>query len=78
MSTSLNDFMSRNEHLTGDARMDNVHEEFYALLQAFVIDAVPLFDAVKDVHEGYVASGNAKDLAATAALARIASQSTKP
>lgn len=36
--------------------------EFYALLQAFVTDAVPLFDAVKDVHDGYVASGNAKRL----------------
>lgn len=36
--------------------------EFYALLQAFVADAVPLFDAVRDVHEGYVASGSAKRL----------------
>ncbi|MCW5669108.1 MAG: hypothetical protein KIT86_05565 [Hydrogenophaga sp.] len=34
MSTDLHTFMDRNEHLTGDDRMDRVHEEFHLLLLA--------------------------------------------
>ncbi|CDN88376.1 MULTISPECIES: bacteriohemerythrin [Hydrogenophaga] len=34
MSHDLDAFMRRHEHLTGDARIDTLHEEFYALLQA--------------------------------------------
>lgn len=29
----IDSFMHRHEHLTGDAAMDTLHEEFYALLQ---------------------------------------------
>lgn len=34
MTPSLDTFMHRHEHLTGDAQMDHLHEEFHALLQA--------------------------------------------
>lgn len=34
MTTDLHTFMDRNEHLTGDDRMDQVHEEFHVLLLA--------------------------------------------
>lgn len=40
MTTDLHTFMDRNEHLTGDARMDHLHEEFHVLVKA-LRDAPP-------------------------------------
>ena len=34
MTQDIDSFMHRHEHLTGDASMDNLHEEFHVLLQA--------------------------------------------
>lgn len=33
-NTHIDAFMARHEHLTGDSRMDRLHEEFHVLLQA--------------------------------------------
>ena len=33
-NTRIDAFMERHEHLTGDSRMDRLHEEFHVLLQA--------------------------------------------